>query len=114
MKRFVRMALITLVPAVTFAAGAQPPQGFQRHITAPIQLDVSPPLSSMVPLPAPRALREIPERGTGNEGRLGPRDADTAVQDRVIGPDREIPSPSVSFNGPPNLSGVAPPDPVGD
>ena len=110
-----RVALIALVPAAVAAAAPEPPQAIQRMMTAPIQFDLSPPLASIVPLPVvPGAFREIPERGTGNEGRLGPRDVDPVVQTRVIGPATEIPSPSVSFNGPPNISDVSPPDPVGD
>jgi len=110
-----RVALIALVPAAVAAAAPEPPQAIQRMMTAPIQFDLSPPLASIVPVPVvPGAFREIPERGTGNEGRLGPRDVDPVVQTRVIGPATEIPSPSVSFNGPPNISNVSPPDPVGD
>jgi hypothetical protein len=60
----------------------------------------------------PGAVTEIPERATGLEGAFGPQDADAAVQ-TSYGPGL-IPAPIVSFNGPGNISGVSPPDPVGD
>jgi hypothetical protein len=78
--------------------------------------DVSPPLSSITPLLPEAAVTdevvEPPELATGLEGEPGPQDLDAAVQDFVGA--GEIPSPLLGFNSLPNLSGVAPPDPVGD
>ena len=98
------------------AAGTGPtaqPAGIFRGVSTAVKFDVSPPLRSIAPL-APQESKpfEIPERGTGLEGAFGPQDADAALQ-TTYGPSL-IPAPSVSFNGPGNISGVSPPDPVGD
>ena len=57
-------------------------------------------------------LRRFADWSTGLEAPLGPQDVDPLVQFQP-GP-LLIPSPSVSFDGPSNLSGVALPDPTGD
>jgi len=116
-----RIALLVAVPLVGLglalpASAADGPTSVAtfRGASPAIQFDISPPLRSVVPLQAPAdaVLREVPERGTGLEGRYGPQDRDAAVQTQIGS--REIPAVGVSFNGPPNLSSVSPPDPVGD
>ncbi len=90
-----------------------PGYGVFRGSSTAVKFDISPPLRDIVPLEVkPGAVTEIPERATGLEGAFGPQDADAAVQ-TTYGPSL-IPAPIVSFNGPGNISGVSPPDPVGD
>ena len=109
--------IASFVVPVAAAPAAQGPEvtpaGVFRGVSTAVKFDVSPPLSSIAPL-APQESKpfEIPERGTGLEGAFGPQDADAALQ-TTYGPSL-IPAPSVSFNGPGNISGVSPPDPVGD
>ena len=85
-----------------------------RGVSTAVQFDVSPPLRSIKPVPiVPGQDRdEFENRPTGLEGPLGPQDFDPLVQSQVGS--GEIPAPIVSFNGPSNISGVQPPDPVGD
>ncbi|MCO5242551.1 MAG: immune inhibitor A [Anaerolineae bacterium] len=115
------MVFVTMAPA--FAAPAPPtaastpeaqPAGIFRGVSSAVKFDVSPPLHSIAPI-APdtiKEIREIPELGSIMEGALGPQDADAALQ-TTYGPSL-IPAPSVSFDGPGNISGVSPPDPNGD
>lgn len=85
-----------------------------------VQFDVSPPLRDISPLPVPRAdnrggLMVDPDGEPATiDGKpiTGPQDVDSIVQD-ALGAQR-IPDPTVSFDGPDNVSGVSPPDPVGD
>ena len=57
--------------------------------------------------------REIPEGlPTDMIGGIWPQSFDTVVQS-TLGSGR-IPGPTQSFDGPSNLAGVSPPDPVGD
>jgi hypothetical protein len=87
--------------------------GIYRGESTAVQFDISPQLRSITPLkPDTTTPVEIPERASGLEGALGPQDVDPLVQS-LAGPSL-IPGPSVSFNGPGNLSSVSPPDPVGD
>ena len=88
--------------------------GVFRGASIATRYDVSPPLRSIRPKPikAEGERDEFEDRNTGLEGPLGAQTPDTAVQSRVGG--GEIPSPSVTFDGPNNLAGVSPPDPVGD
>lgn len=88
--------------------------GIYRGVSTAVQFDVSPPLTELVATAVvqPRTFTEIPERDSGLEGPLGPQDIDPSVQ-TTIGPN-VIPPPIVSFDGPTNLAGVSPPDPVGD
>ncbi|MEA3335952.1 MAG: proprotein convertase P-domain-containing protein, partial [Chloroflexota bacterium] len=87
--------------------------GIYRGVITDIQFDISPPLRDIAPLQVKAGEpREIPERDTGLEGPLGPQDVDAVVQNQV-GTGR-IPGPIISFDGPSNLAGVSPPDPVGD
>ena len=97
------------VPQATDA----PPSAIYQGVSTAVKFDVSPPLRDIVPLVAQdQKPREIPELATGLEGPLGPQDADAALQTQVG--DGRIPGPIVSFNGPPNISSVSPPDPNGD
>jgi hypothetical protein len=115
------MLLTLIMPIAAAPASAPVAQGpdttpgygvFRGSSTA-VKFDISPPLRDIVPLEVkPGAVTEIPERATGLEGAFGPQDADAAVQ-TTYGPSL-IPAPIVSFNGPGNISGVSPPDPVGD
>ena len=114
------MVLVTMAPAFA-APAAQPtgpapeaqPAGIFRGVSTAVKFDVSPPLRDIAPI-APQESKpfEIPELATGLEGAAGPQTPDTVVQSWVGG--GEIPAPIVSFNGPPNVSSVSPPDPVGD
>lgn len=115
-KLFVAFALLL---SGTF--GARPasaedaPSGTYRGLLPVAHFDISPPLRDIVPVP-PREGPIVDRReGMENEDLdkpLGPQTPDGALQ-TVYG-DMEIPAPSVSFNGPPNISSVSPPDPVGD
>jgi hypothetical protein len=87
--------------------------GVYRGVSRVVKFDVSPPLRSIKPLEVKVGeIKEIPDWSTGLEAPFGPQDVDPLVQFQP-GP-LVIPSPSVSFDGPSNLSGVAPPDPTGD
>ncbi len=114
------IATMVLTMAATVAAapvrqeGPVQPAGVYRGVSTAVKFDVSPPLRDIVPLAPPVSdkLTEIAELATGLEGALGSQDADAALQ-TTYGPSL-IPGPIVSFNGPPNVSNVSPPDPVGD
>ena len=87
--------------------------GIYRGESTAVQFDISPQLRSITPLkPDTSAFTEIAERASGLEGALGVQDSDPLVQS-LVGP-LAMPTPSVSFNGPGNISSVSPPDPVGD
>jgi len=106
-------SLITPVGAAPTPQGADTPAGIYRGVSTAVKFDISPPLRSITPLvPQDSKPFEIPERGAGREGALGPQTADAALQ-TSYGP-ALIPTPSVSFDGPSNTSSVSPPDPVGD
>lgn len=105
-------------PATQAAPPAQaaPVQGILRN---DVQLEfygLSPALSSLPVLDEsaidPDAYVEIPDRDSGLEGPLGPQDSDGALQTTMGTGD--MPSPSVNFDALNNISGVSPPDPVGD
>jgi hypothetical protein len=84
-----------------------------RGVSTAVRFDVSPPLRSIPPRPIkPEKHPSKEDRPSGLEGPLGPQSEDPIVQSWV-GPG-EMPSPLVSFDGPSNLAGVSPPDPVGD
>ena len=117
----VLIVVLTMIASFVLPVAAAPaaqgpevtPAGVFRGVSTAVKFDVSPRLSSIAPLtPQDSKPFEIPERGTGLEGAFGPQDADAALQ-TTYGPSL-IPAPSVSFNGPGNISGVSPPDPVGD
>ena len=116
------LAMVTLMAAALAPTATSARQGGPqvvgefRGTTTADRFDVSPPLSSMVPIPPPAAgdrVREIPERATGLEGAFGPQDQDPLIQS-TAGVAQEIAAAETSFDGPGNISGVSPPDPVGD
>ncbi|MCI0645914.1 MAG: hypothetical protein L0346_13645, partial [Chloroflexi bacterium] len=106
------LALGALVASAQETLGAQAPSGIYRGVSTAVQFDVSPPLRDISPVPVPPGAAEIPELPSGLEGPLGPQDVDPLVQS-FIGSGL-IPTPTVSFDGPSNIAGVSPPDPVGD
>ncbi len=115
------IALSLLTAALTASAASpsagQGPEpeitGIYRGAGTAVQFDVSRPLRELTPTaPQERKQFEIPELSTGLEGALGVQEADGALQ-TTYGPSA-LPAPIISFDGPPNLSGVSPPDPVGD
>ncbi|MGB4802595.1 MAG: hypothetical protein WBV59_08050 [Anaerolineae bacterium] len=107
-------SLVVPALAAPTAQGSEVPTGIYRGVSTAVRFDISAPLRSITPLlPKPaEGFSEIPERPTGLEGALGPQDADAALQ-TIYGP-ALIPTPIVSFDGPPNVSSVSPPDPNGD
>ncbi len=87
-----------------------------RGTSRAVHFDVSPALRDVAPLPVPRApvdggLMVDPESGILVNNALA-QDLDPLVQ--AFAPFPRIPAPSASFDSLPNLSGVSPPDPVGD
>lgn len=90
-----------------------PQEAVFRGVSTAEKFDISPALGSIPPLPVEAGkLVEVPELSTGLEGLLGPQDVDQVVQAEVGA--MEIPAPITSFDGPGNIAGVTPPDPVGD
>ncbi len=88
-------------------------RGTYRGASQAVKFDVSPALREIRPIQVkPGDVTEIPERASGLEGAPGPQDRDPLVQS-ATGPGA-MPAPITSFNGPPNISLVSPPDPVGD
>ena len=78
-----------------------------------VKFDISPPLRSIPPVhsqPASPAL--IKDPGNIPAGPVGPQVVDPVVQ-RLLAPPA-IPTPIISFDGPPNLCGCSPPDPNGE
>jgi hypothetical protein len=88
-------------------------QAKYRGVLPVVKFDISPPLRVMKPLPAKKGtLRENEDRDIVTHlAPLGPVVPDPVVQ-RVLGK-IGIPAPIISFDGPPNISGVVPPDPNG-
>lgn len=100
-----------------FAAddGSPNPSGEFRGTWTVTKFDVSPALRSIPPLPIAEdgnygGAMIDPENDLG--GPLGPQDDDARLQTELGS--GEIPAPFVSFDGPDNIAGVSPPDPVGD
>jgi len=115
-------ALLT-VPALLARAAAAPQNqapiitGQYRGLSPVIHFDVSPPLRSLAPaeINIQDTIEILDDRDAiGPDAVYGPQDADGALQDFFGSASRDIPSPSVGFDGPSNIAGVAPPDPVGD
>ena len=109
---------IALVLAALLAAGALPAlaatQGIYRGVLRVVKFDVSPPLRTMTPKPIEEGAGLLMvDPDSDFEGPLGPQDLDGALVQDWIGPVL-IPAPLVSFDGPSNIAGVAPPDPNGD
>ena len=99
-------------PSTRAAAGQPIVQAQYLGVMPVVKFDISPPLRDMKPAPLkPGVLREHEEEGPIPLGPVGTVVPDKAVQ-RVLG-NIGIPAPIISFNGPPNISGVAPPDPNG-
>jgi hypothetical protein len=97
----------------SMAQGDDGKSGIYRGLSPVVQFDISPPLRDITPVEIDKKeITEIPERPTGLEGPTGPQDVDPVVQSSK-GP-ALIPTPIVSFDGPPNVFSVSPPDPVGD
>jgi len=128
--RVQRYSWVLVVASVIAAAtpparGVDAQAGMYRGLAEVAKFDVSPPLRDM-PIGAviTGPEREVPEGLPGEDlnRKLGPQDADAALQTSIgrasFGLPQaatvEIPSPSISFDGPGNLSNVSPPDPVGD
>jgi hypothetical protein len=108
------IALCTLVTNSGVATGAEP-EAIYRGTWEVERFDVSPPLRDIKPLAIEPGMPYgglMIDPDSGYEGPMGPQDFDFIVQ-RFAGTG-EIPSPLLSFDGPPNLFGGAPPDPVGD
>ena len=84
------------------------------------RFDISLPLRLMTPKPVPPVGYRgglIRDPGPINSSAGGGQDIDPVVQGSLgnaLDGATRIPAPVVSFDGLPNLSGVAPPDPVGD
>ena len=91
-----------------------PVSGIYRGVSPVVKFDVSPPLREITPAEPDfhAALEIFDDLPSGLEGPLGPQDTDPLVQ-QFTGTNL-IPSPLASFNGPPNVAGFTPPDPVGD
>ncbi|MEO6075775.1 MAG: hypothetical protein ABIP56_03110 [Dokdonella sp.] len=99
------------------AADAPVYHAMNRGVSPVVHADISPALRDMTPLPVPdlrfTPLREMDDdRESDLMQPFGFQDYDMST-DTTIYPPR-IPAPTVSFNGQPNISGVAPPDSVGD
>ncbi len=101
-------------------ATATPPVGILRSDVAIERFDISLPLRLVKPKPIPPMARRgglIADPGPVNSAAGGGQDRDPVVQGSLengLDGAQRIPAPSVSFDGLSNLSGVAPPDPVGD
>ncbi len=115
------LAILLTLPAFGMAADQQnTTRGVYVAGPRAVQFDVSPPLRDVTPLPVPRADDRggliVDPDGTPADPNIkpvtGPQDIDPIVQTRTIS--GGIPAPSITFDGPPNVSGVSPPDPVGD
>ena len=113
-KPFAVAAVLAVAPLPVTAA--EPAQvAVRKEGVRVVKFDVSPPLRSLPqqqPLVAPEFLREMKDDPREPLDAYGPQDADGALQDWTV--PFGIPGPTASFNGPANLSGVQPPDPVGD
>ncbi|MEO7916833.1 MAG: hypothetical protein ABIR16_04255 [Dokdonella sp.] len=112
------LALVCGVATIaSSAADAAQQRAINRGVSAVVHSDISPPLRDMTPLPVPD-LRLTPQREMEDDFEsdlmqpFGFQDYDMST-DTTIYPPR-IPAPLTSFNGQPNISGVAPPDSVGD
>ncbi len=106
-----------LAASATHAADAPMQRAVNRGVSPVVNADISPALRDMTPLRVPdlrlSPLREMDDdRESDLMREFGFQDYDMAVDNTIYPP--RIPAPSVSFNGQSNLSGVAPPDSVGD
>lgn len=98
------------------AAEIEAAKSVYRGVNPIAKFDVSPPLRLMTPLPVPDMRLRAGEMQDDKLSHLavpfGYQDYDPIVQSQVYPP--RIPAPIVSFDAQGNLSGVSPPDPVGD
>ena len=109
--------LCALAASVTYAADAPMQRALNRGVSPVVNADISPALRDMTPLRVPNLrlspLREMDDdRESDLMQEFGFQDYDMSVDSTIYPP--RMPAPSVSFNGQSNLSGVAPPDSVGD
>jgi len=104
-------ALLVLAVSPVLEAGDQVSATY-RGLQPVVKFDVSPPLRDIPPLPVKEGGEAMVDPD-GPPGELGPQDIDQVVQGWTGGPEF-IPAPLISFDGPSNLAGVSPPDPVGD
>ncbi|MCP4898424.1 MAG: hypothetical protein GY906_15730 [bacterium] len=114
MTRTIQRACFTVL--IVVAAGAaladEPTAGVYRGWSKAVKFDVSPPLRTIPPQLVSTPPFNLVDPDPGDIFPPGPQVADPIVQSRVIG-DR-IPAPTVSFDAQGNISGVSPPDPVGE
>ena len=114
--RLIALLAVAILAPAPAAWGADAGHGIYRGVSPVVRFDISPPLRDITPLqpegkgPAREVREGLPDEDLDKP--LGPQDVDTSVQDWIGA--GEIPAPLVSFNGPPNVSSVSPPDPVGD
>ena len=110
----VRLALIMVIAVVCTAdiAVADEPEAVYMGWSRAVKFDVSPPLRDIPPLPVGKPPLNLVEPDSGITGKFGPQSVDPVVQSWSSSVD--VPAPSVSFDGPPNVAGYSPPDPVGD
>ncbi|HOC43163.1 MAG TPA: hypothetical protein PKJ99_09125 [Thermoanaerobaculales bacterium] len=116
MKSSMRVVIVAMMLTAGAAALVQADDtvaGTYRGLQPVVRFDVSPPLRDIPPVPVPEDAGGLMVDPDAPAGELGPQDVDPVVQGWAGGPEM-IPAPLVSFPGQTNLSGVAPPDPVGD
>ena len=90
-----------------------PIQAQYRGLSPVVHFDISPPLRDITPIPpGPCTLRENEDRDIVPRNFYFGFEPDPVVQS-TLG-QIEIPPPLISFDGPPNLCGCAPPDPNGE
>lgn len=109
--------LIATFALTAFANDTIQPSGIYQGTKPVVQFDESRPLRDMTPKPIPRSenrggLIIDPPGNASNKLEAGPQTPDAAAQ-TIIG-FGSIPDPLISFDGPNNISGVSPPDPIGD
>ena len=91
-----------------------PLSGIYRGLSPVVHFDISPPLRDITPIsPGPGQLRENEDQDIVPRNSYFGLEPDPVVQSKA-GDGMEIPGPIVSFDGPSNDSGVAPPDPNGE
>jgi len=103
------IGLLVLVPGLGFG---QEVRGAYRGVTNAVRFDISPPLRTLESAPFKEGGRLMVEPDSGYVGESSNPDTDPLVQSELGS--LLIPPPLVSFDGPPNVNNVAPPDPVGD
>ena len=82
-------------------------------VTTAVHFDISPPLRSIPPGKVQQGpISDLPDPGPIPAGPFG-RVVDDPVVQKLLAPPA-IPTPLISFNGPPNLCGCSPPDPNGE